>query len=158
MSQLQLPTDATLQTRARVKTMLQAQELLAQAGIDDPNWLRQQLHQGNGNQTMRGNPPAESPGAPDSAPGNVQPSTNGERMPDSGYGPGTSESPVPGGGYGPGPGTNDCADCTTQPMDGGSGGGAGGGKGSEGGGRGSGMGGNGGSMGPWPTPTPSTQE
>jgi hypothetical protein len=152
MAQLQLHAATALQTRDRVRTMLQTQEQLAEAGVEDPTWLRQQLRQRTRSQIMLAISATESSVAPESTLGGGNPWTSGTPTPGSSYGPGasqnpwTDETPVPGSGYGPGPGTGDCTDCTGQPMNGGSGSGSGGGNGSQGGSGGGtqGSGGNGG--------------
>jgi uncharacterized membrane protein YgcG len=155
MAQLQLQTATALQTRSRVRTMLQTQAQLAQAGLEDPTWLRQQLRQRTRSQIMLDVSATESavaPLAPEAPMGGGNPWTDEIPTPGSSYGPGTSqnpwtdETPVPGSGYGPGPGTGDCADCTGQPQSGGSG--MGNGSQSGGGSQGSGDSGNGGSKGP----------
>ena len=158
MAQLQLQTATALQTRTRVRSMLQIQEQLAQAGIEDPAWLRQQLRTRTRSQMMLSIAATESAVAPESTVGGGNPWTEEAPTPGSSYGPGTSqnpwtdETPVPGSGYGPGPGTGDCTDCTGQPRNGGSGSGSGTGNGTQGGtgggSRGSGSGGSGGSKGP----------
>jgi hypothetical protein len=158
MAQLQLHTETALQTRTRVRTMLQTQQQLAQAGLEDPTWLREQLRQHTRSQIMLAISTTEPVVAPESTLGGGNPWTDETPTPGSSYGPGTSqnpwtdETPVPGSGYGPGPGTGDCTDCTGQPMNGGSGSGSGAGDGTQdgtgGGGQGTGGSGNGGSKGP----------
>lgn len=117
-------------TQERVRAMLELQSRQAAAGLEDPEWLREQLrlqeqsqfqHQ-NGNMNPSGedvielsgaNPYATGTPTPGSGygPGESQnPWTDTTPTPDSGNGPGVSQNPwtdttpTPGSGYGPGPG------------------------------------------------------
>jgi uncharacterized membrane protein YgcG len=153
MAQMQLHAASALQTRTRVRTMLQTQEELAQAGLEDPTWLRQQLRQRTRGQIMLAIQATESAVGPESLMGDGNPWASTTPTPGSSYGAGTSqnpwtdETPVPGSGYGPGPGTGDCPDCTGEPMNGSSGMGGGSQSGGSGG-HGSGGSGGGGGKGP----------
>jgi uncharacterized membrane protein YgcG len=155
MAQLQLALPVAEQTRARVRTMLQTYEQLAQLGIDNPDRLREQLRLRERDQLRLDVPTVAAPEsvAPTLSGGN--PWAIGTPIPDSSYGPGesqnpwTDEIPTPGSGYGPGPGTGECADCTGQPSGQGSGSQTGSGGGSQPGNGGSqGPGGNGGTKKP----------
>jgi hypothetical protein len=123
MQQLQLGegNQAGLLTHERIRTMLELQLHQAEAGLEDPEWLREQLHlqeqnqlqQRNGNMNPSGDDVIELSGA--------NPYATGTPTPGSGYGPGESQNPwtdttpVPGSGYGPGQGLCDPLTCTPQP-------------------------------------------
>ncbi len=143
MAQSVLPNPAAQQVRARVQVMLQTQSQMAQHGLEDPEWLREQLRLRDRDRistptlvvtetettSITGmNPWTTGTPTPGSGygPGESQnPWTDETPVPGSGYGPGesqnpwTDETPVPGSGYGPGPGTGDCDNCTPQPNNGG---------------------------------------
>jgi hypothetical protein len=118
MAQLQLVDPIAIQTRARVRTMLQVQAQDAEGGIEDPIRLRERLQRRDGGITTPSDNSAVGEGVTP-APGN--PWTTGVPTPGSSYGPGGSQNPwtdgtpTPGSGYGPGPGTGECTDCTGEP-------------------------------------------
>jgi type II secretory pathway pseudopilin PulG len=126
MTKLNLQDQAAQQTQLRIQSMLKTQEQIAQQGIQDPNWLRQQLrlHDRNRIQLMTPAPTnAETEQTPLSG---GTPETNGSITPGSGLGIGTGESqnpwtdgtPAPGSGYGPGYGTGECTTYTPNPQNG----------------------------------------
>jgi len=124
MLQLQLSSEAAVQSRARVSTMLQAQAQTAQGGIDDPNWLRMQLRLGMPFQDQPVTPADGAAAGGALLPDSGNPWVDGTPTPGSSYGPGSSQNPwtdgtpTPGSGYGPGPGTGDCIGCTASPVPG----------------------------------------
>lgn len=146
MAQLHVQDQATQQIHLRIQTLLQNQEQMAGQGIQNLDWLRQQLRQHGRNRNGLFTPTADVtetgptllPGSnpwttgtptPGSGygpgPGGPQnPWTTGTPVPDSGYGPGGSQNPwttgtpTPGSGYGPGQGTGGCTTCTPNPQNG----------------------------------------
>ena len=124
IAQLQVAEPAAQQTRARIQTMLQTQEQMAVQGIQNPDWLRQQLRLREHDRIWFFTPTAqitENAGTPLSG---SNPWTTGTPTPGSSYGPGESHNPwmdgtpTPGSGYGPGPGTGNCTTCTPKPRNG----------------------------------------
>jgi hypothetical protein len=124
MAQLQVAEPAAQQTRARIQNMLQTQEQMALQGIQDREWLRQQLRLRGRDRIWFFTPTiqvTENAMTPLSGSNSW---TNGTPTPGSGYGPGgshnpwTDGTPTPGSGYGPGPGTGDCTTCTPKPRNG----------------------------------------
>ena len=124
LAQLQIAAPAAQQTRARIQKMIQSQEQMALQGIQNPDWLRQQLRLRERDRIWFFTPTTqatENTGAPLSG---SNPWTTGTPTPGSGYGPGGSHNPwmdgtpTPGSGYGPGPGTGDGTTCTPQPRNG----------------------------------------
>lgn len=122
MAQFQFSaTEPVHQVQVRVQNLIQNNLRLAQGGVTNPQWLREQLQakeqEQNRNQNgpgAEGTPwttgtPASGAGYGPGAPGDSQnPWTTGTPTPGSGYGPGgegnpwTTGTPTPGSGYGPG--------------------------------------------------------
>ena len=144
MAQLHVADQATQQIHHRIQTLLQNQEQMAQQGIQNPNWLRQQLRQRGrdrnglltptvgaaetGQTALPGSNPwttgTPTPGSSYGPGGSQNPWTTWTPTPGSGYGPGGSQNPwttgtpTPGSGYGPGQGTGGCTTCTPNPQNG----------------------------------------
>jgi hypothetical protein len=123
MAQLQLNTPAAQQIRARLQTMLQTQAQIAQQGLENPNWLREQLRLHENNRFRLSTPTVQPPARPTSpTPGGSQ----GTHTPGQGNGPGAGNSqnpwieptytPCPG--NGPGTGTNGNIGPTANPNPG----------------------------------------
>ncbi len=118
MQQLQLGEgdQAGLLIRERVRSMLEVHLGQAEGGLQDPQWLQQQIQM----QLQQQNGPM-NPSGDENEPAGANPWTTGTPIPGSGYGPGESQNPwtdttpIPGSGYGPGQGLCDPLTCTPQP-------------------------------------------
>ncbi len=116
IAQLQVAEPAAQQTRARIQNMIQSQEQMALQGIQNPDWLRQQLRLRGHDRTWFFTATAqvtENAGTPLSG---SNPWTTGTSTPGSSYGPGGSHNPWIDGT--PTPGTGDCTTCTPKPRNG----------------------------------------
>jgi hypothetical protein len=108
MQQLQLGEgdQAGSLTRERIRAMLEMHLSQAEGGLQDPQWLQQQIQQ----QQQQQNGPLKPSGEDVFEFSGANPYATGTPTPGSGYGPGESQNPwtdttpTPGSGYGPGPG------------------------------------------------------
>jgi hypothetical protein len=124
MQQLQLceGDQAGLLTHERIRSMLEVHQGQAEGGLEDPQWLQQQIQlqlqqqQQNGPMNPSGESVIELSGA--------NPYTTGTPTHESGYGPGESQNPwtdttpTPESGYGPGESQNPWTDTTPTPNSG----------------------------------------
>jgi hypothetical protein len=121
MAQLQLNDSDTQQIRTRIQTMLQTQAQIAQQGLENPEWLREQLRLHERDRLKFSLPTVEVtetaiPSSIDNKPLETETSEPG-----SNYGSGSSQNPwmdgtaTPGFGYGPGTGANGNASTTPHP-------------------------------------------
>ncbi len=124
MAQLKLNAPAAQQTRARIQTVLQIQAQIAQQGLENPNWLREQLQLGENHRFKLSTATAEPPVQP--TPAGPGAGSQGTRTPGSGDDPGSgnSQNPwieptyTPGSGNGPGTGANGNNGPTANPNPG----------------------------------------
>lgn len=100
------------QVMLKVQTLLQEQLRLCDAGLQDPQILREHLQQRQGD--LQPTDPVQNQGGNSTSGAGQNPWTTGTPTPDSSYGPGpgenqnpwTDDTPTPGSSYGPGPGDN----------------------------------------------------
>ncbi len=123
MTKLNVQDQAAQQTQLHVQIMLKTQEQIAQQGIQDPDWLRQQLRLHDRNHIQLMIPATLSAETEQTPLSSNTPETTGTLTPGSGLGTGsqnpwTDGIPSPGSRYGTGYDKDECTTCTPNPKSG----------------------------------------
>jgi hypothetical protein len=126
MTKLNVQDQTAQLTHARIQAMLQTQDQIAQQGIQDPDWLRQQLRLHDRKRIQLSTPTVLNNETEQTPVSGSNPGTTGTPAPGSGFGAGSADAqnpwtdgtPTPGSGYGNGQGTGECSTCTPDPKNG----------------------------------------